>query len=246
MTFKTIFKHLKGYSTFHNVNHICHDNCTNCNTNNSGVGMAIYRLICFHYLFKKDLNTKKITQWILLAELALLVVMLIFSAFMYTSFGWEKALFYQFCMNLGTEEVDAIHKHSHQNNQLDPSHLKWARFVLHLYGQGLFVAELVIYAWILFNLWKHDKRNHSEGIITEHMKKERNQKNAITLYGQVSSFLVETAFNIYTLVHISNLNMFEASFLPITQIVASTIVSVIQLATSHEMRRFLKNQFNLY
>ena len=78
------------------------------------------------------------------------------------------------------------------------------------------------------------------------MKKERNQKNVITLYGQVLSFLVETAFNIYMLIHFSNLSMFEASFMPISQVVASTIISVIQLVTSHEMRRFLKNQFNLY
>ena len=213
---------------------------------NSGVGMAIYRLICFQNLFKKHLNTKKIIKTILLAELALLIFMITFSAFIYTTFGWEKALFYQFCMNLGTAEVDTLHKYTHENTILDPSYLKWVRFVLYLYGQGLFVAELAIYAWILFNLWKHDKRNHLEGIITEPMKKERNQKNVITLYGQVTSFLVETAFNIYSMVHISNLSMFEASFMFIFQIVASTIISAIQLATSHEMRRFLKNRFNLY
>ena len=213
---------------------------------NSGVGMAIYRLICFQNLFKKNVNNKKITQLILLTELALVIIMLIFTAFIYTSIGWEKAIFYQFCMNMGTVEANTFQKYSNKNTDFDPSHLKGVRFVLHLYGQGLFIAELAIYTWILFNLWKHNKRNHSEGIITEHMKKERNQKNVITLYGQVLAFLVETAFNIYALVHFSNLSMFEASFMPISQIVASTIISAIQLATSHEMRRFLRNQFNLY
>ena len=213
----------------------------------SGLGMAIYRLICFHYLFKKELNTKKIAMYILLAEFAVSLFALFLSVWIFEFFGWERALFYQFCMNLGTNEVNALHKYTHQNNYVfKESYLKRLRFGLHLFGQALFTVEFAIYAWILFNLWRHDKRNHSEGIITEPMKKERNQKNAITLYGQVLSFLVETAFNLYTLVQFSNLSLFEASLMPISQIVASTIISAIQLSTSHEMRRFLKNHFNFY
>ena len=148
---------------------------------------------------------------------------------------------------MGSAEVNALHKYTYQlNHQFNESDLKRLRFGLHLFGQVLFTVELFIYAWILYNLWRHDKRNYSEGIITEPMKRERNQKNVITIYGQVSSFSVETAFNIYTLVQFSNLSLFEASLMPISQIVASTIISAIQLATSHEMRRFLKNQFHLY
>ena len=213
---------------------------------NSGLGMAVYRLICFQNLFKKHLNKKRITKLILLTELALVSIMLVFASFIYTSIGWEKAIFYQFCMNLGTAEVNTLQKYPNQETDFDPAHLKRIRFVLHSYGQVLFIAELAIYAWILFNLWKHNRRNHSEKIITESVKKERNQKNAITLYGQMISFLVETAFNIYSMVHFSNLSLFEASFMPISQIVVWTIISAIQLATSHEMRRFLKNRFNLY
>ena len=212
----------------------------------SGAGMATYRLICFHYLFKKELNTKKIAKDILLVELAISGVMISLAALMYSFFGWEKAFFYQFCMNLGTTEINAIHAYVHQNDQLDRTHLKGIRIVLGLFGQAMFLAEVFIYAWILYKLWKHDERNHSEGIITEPMKKERNQKNVVTLYGQVSSFLVETAFCIFQLVCISKPSFFEASFMTISLIVASTMISAIQLATSHEMRRFLKNQFNLY
>ena len=112
-------------------------------------------------------------------------------------------------------------------------------------GQALFIAELAIYAWILYNLWKHDKENHKSGVITEPMKRERNQKNVITLYGQVLTFGVETAANIYIMVNIAK-SKAEVSFYPITIIVSSTIISVIQLATSHEMRRFLKNRFDLF
>ena len=213
---------------------------------NSGIGMAIYRLTCFHYVFKRELNKHKIAKYVLLGELAIGLVMISLSVLLFTFFGWENALFYQFCMNLRTSEADILHKYTQQNHDFNQSHLKLLRYVFNSFGQFLFIAEFAIYAWILFNLWKHDQRNHSEGIITEPMKKERNQKNAITLYGQVMSFLVESAFNVYMLVHYSNLDIFEASFLPISQILASTVISAIQLATSHEMRRFLKNQFNLY
>ena len=213
---------------------------------NSGVGMAIYRLICFQNLFKKHLNTKKIIKTILLAELALLIFMITFSAFIYTTFGWEKALFYQFCMNVGPEAVSTIHEYTQHGERYDKSLLLGLRLVLCIFGQAFLIAEMTIYAWILFNLWKHDKEHHSNGIITDSMKKERQQKNVITLYGQISTFIVETVFNFYIMIHLANLSMIEASFMPISQIVVSTIISVIQMVTSHEMRRFLKYTFNLY
>ena len=213
----------------------------------SGLGMAAYRLICFHYLFKKELNTKKIAKSILLIELGISILMLSLSAMMYTTFGWEQALFYQFCMNEGIDEVKTIQEYtSNQSQSHDKTLLLGLRFFLVIFGQAFLIAEMTIYAWILYNLWKHDKENHSNGIITDTMKKERRQKNVITLCGQISTFIVETAFNFYTLIHLSNLSMIEASFLPISQIVVSTIISIIQLVTSHEMRRFLKYKFNLY
>ena len=212
----------------------------------SGLGMAAYRLICFHYLFKKKLNTKKIARYILLIELGISLVMISLSVLMYTTFGWEQALFYQFCMNEGPEEVSTIHEYTQHGERYDKSLLLGLRLVLCIFGQAFLIAEMTIYAWILFNLWKHDKEHHSNGIITDSMKKERQQKNVITLYGQISTFIVETVFNFYIMIHLSNLSMIEASFMPISQIVVSTIISVIQMVTSHEMRRFLKYTFNIH
>ena len=212
----------------------------------TGVGMATFRLICFHYLFKKEINAKKIAKNILLGELVLTVVMMSLVVFLFMYIGWEKALFYQYCMNMGHTESKTIHEYNQGDDQLGKSYRKGLRLAVNSFGQALVIAEMIIYGWILYNLWKHDKENHSKGIITETMKKERKQKNAITLFGQIASFFVETAFNIYTMIHMSNLSLVEASFMPISQIVASTVISAIQLASSHEMRRFVKNQFNLY
>ena len=212
----------------------------------SGVGMATFRLICFHYLFKKEMDTKKIAKNILLGELVITAIMVTLAGLLFTYIGWEKALFYQYCMNMGHSESNIIHEYNQGDTKLDKSSRKGLRLALNLFGLALVIVEMIIYAWIIYNLWKHDKENLSKGIITESMKKERKQKNAVTLFGQMASFLVETAFLIYSNIHLSNLSMVEASFMPITQIVASTIISAIQLASSHEMHRFLRNQLNFY
>ena len=78
------------------------------------------------------------------------------------------------------------------------------------------------------------------------MKKEHNQKNVITLFGQVVRFVVEITFSIYAVIHASDNIVVDSSVMPIIQIEASTVVSITQLLTSHEIRRFLRNELNLY
>ena len=212
----------------------------------SGMGMATYRLICFHYLFKKELDTKKIAKHILLAGFLISVSMITLCAWGYSQFGWEKAVLYQFCMNMGPVEVSTIHEYADTENDLNGTPIAIVRIVISTVSQSLLVLELAIYVWILFNLWKHDQKNHSDGIITKDMKRERNQKNVVTLRGQALTFFVETAFNIYIMIHYSDHDVVQASFMPLSLIVVSTVISLIQLITSHEMRRYLKNQFNLY
>ena len=89
------------------------------------------------------------------------------------------------------------------------------------------------------------KENYQAKIITETMKRERQQKNVITLKGQVLSYVIETSFGIYISVHMANFAFADASVMPIYLIIMSTAVSVVELTTSNEMRRFLRNHFNL-
>ena len=110
-------------------------------------GMATYRLICFHDLFKRELlNTKIIAQMILLLELAVTVIILSLYGLMYSFIGWEKAMFFQFCMNLGTVELNTILEYAHQESHLDESVLKVWRIICHMSGQALFIAEFAIYS----------------------------------------------------------------------------------------------------
>ena len=178
----------------------------------------------------------------LMAELAISTSMIAMSSASFVLYGWEKAIFYQFCMNQGPVQVSIIQEITNKN--VDNLLFKILRFVPSSVGQGLIITEVLIYLWIICHLWKHNTENHLLGIITQHMKKD--QKNVITLLGQVATFVVEITFSIYAVIHTSDIIVVDSSVMPINQIVASTVASIIQLLTSHEIRRFLRNELNLY
>ena len=210
----------------------------------SGIGMAIYRLLCFRFLFKRNLNTKKMVRYVLFTQVAVSVTMISVRAFGYEEFGWEKAIHYQFCNDMGSKQVQVLHDYNNEdfNNAL----YKTLRFAPVMIGQTLVLAEMLIYLWIIYHLWKHDKENFEDKVITEHMRKERNQKNVITLKGQVYTFVIEIIYSIYISIHGRNFSLVDPSVMVISLITGSTIVSVIQLLFSHEMMRFVRSYFNLH
>ena len=110
-------------------------------------------------------------------------------------------------------------------------------------GHCLILLELLIYLWIIYHLWKHDKENEKEKIITIKMREQRNQKNIVTLKGQMITFVVEMLYSTYLAVHNVYSPFGDASIVPIMLIVLSTSVSVVQIMTSHEMVRFIKRHF---
>ena len=136
-------------------------------------------------------------------------------------------------MNQGPVQVSTIQEITNKN--VDNLLFKILRFGPSSVGQGLIIKEVLIYLWIIFHLWKHNTENHLLGIITQHMKKECNQKNVITLFGQVATFVVEITFSIHAVIHASDIIVVDSSVMPIIQIVASTVVSIIQLLTSQEI-----------
>ena len=209
----------------------------------SGSGMAMYRLICFQCLFKRDLNNKAMLRYILISQWVLSFFSISCNAACFSIFGWEKAIFYQFCMNFGAEKVDVIHQY--ESDYFDVS-LYWIlRFGPNIIAQIMIIAELGIYVWIIWNLKKHDEVNFKNKIITEDMRRERHQKNVITLKGQAAGFAVEMAYITYVAIHSSNFSLVDPSVMPISQIIGATMISVVNLLASHEMKRFLKNKFNL-
>ena len=211
-------------------------------TTTSGAGMAVYRLLCFHFLYKRNLNTKTMVRKIRIAEWMVILGVMASFALSFDIYGWEKAILYQYCMNLGHEKVEILHEYNIEeyNNFL----FKALQVIPGTIVRSLVLLELLIYLWIIYHLWKHDKENCEQNVITQQMRSQRNQKNIITLKGQVITFVIEIVYFIYIAVHTFNSAFVDASVMPISLMIISTVTSVVQILTSHEMMRFLKNYFN--
>ena len=107
--------------------------------------------------------------------------------------------------------------------------------------QSIFICELVIYMKLCYSLWKHDQGMKDK--ISENDFRLRKRKNIITLTGQVISFFTEFLTSLLLILVIHNDLMFNASLVPIVRILSSTVISISQLWTSHELKRYLKNKW---
>ena len=211
-------------------------------TTTSGAGMAVYRLLCFQFLYKRNLNTKTMVRKIRTAEwMVILGVMASFATSFYM-YGWDKSILYQYCMDEGHEKVEILHQYNIQeyNNFL----FKALQVIPGTIIRSLILLELLIYLWIIYHLWKHDKENCEQKVITQQMRNQRNHKNIITLKGQIITFVIEIVYFLYIAVHTFDSAFVDASVMPMSLIIISTVTSVVQILTSHEMMRFLKSYFN--
>ena len=204
----------------------------------SGMGMAVYRFLCYQYLFKRKLNTKSMARKILLVEWLLIAGMILSTVTCYNMFGWEKAVYYQFCMDIGHDQVETLHQHKIE----DYNDLVW-KFIfafLGFTGRFCMLLELVIYFWLIYRLWKQDEENYKDKVITDDTRKERKHKNVVTLRGQVLTFVIEMSCSIYIAIHNSDPAFVDASTKSISLVICSTIISVVQILTSNEMMRFVR------
>ena len=165
-------------------------------------------------------------------------------ATLFSMYGWEKAPNYQFCKDIGHEQVETLrnYKIDDYNNLV----YMGTRVFLGLVARSCILLEFLIYLWMIYHLWKHDEQNFKEKIITDQMRRTRNHKNVITLRGQVITFLIEIMYSIYLVFHNAQADFVDASFTSISLIIVSTILSLVQILSSHEMMRFVKRHFNLF
>ena len=108
------------------------------------------------------------------------------------------------------------------------------------------VGELSIYCGIAYHLWKHDKRSLNNKTITVTMRKERNQKNVITLGGQAFAFFVEIITSGYILFHMKYTNLTDPSTMSVMILVSNSLVSISQFLSSHELKRYLRTEWNIH
>ena len=204
----------------------------------SGTGMAVYRLLCFKSLFKKHLNKKSMATKIHVVEWIVTSVAVLLISTLFNMYGWEKSIHYQFCMDIGHEQVETLHQHKIE----DYDDLVW-KFIfafLGFTGRFCMLLELVIYFWLIYRLWKQDEENYKDKVITDDTRKERKHKNLITLKGQVLTFVIEMSCSIYIAIHNSDPAFVDASTKSISLVICSTIISVVQILTSNQMMRFVR------
>ena len=108
--------------------------------------------------------------------------------------------------------------------------------------QLCFLAEVAIYIKIFYGLWLHD--NGMKGKISKNDLHQRKRKNVIGLSGQVFSFFIEFLTTILLMVQVLNNDFFDPSVTPLLLTTSSTIISISQLGSSHEVMGYIK--FKLY
>lgn len=124
--------------------------------------------------------------------------------------------------------------------------VKFLRGGIIIIGQLIIIGELIVYLWLLYQLRIHDKQKRKENIITSDIYLERKRKNVITLYGQMASFVVEIVMSTYVIFHaLINQSITDPSVMTINTIATFTVIALTQFFTSHELRRFVKEIWNV-
>ena len=103
-------------------------------------------------------------------------------------------------------------------------------------------SEMIIYIRLCYVLWNHDEGMKDK--ISSDDLRQRKRKNIISLSGQVITFFVEFLFPLYAMAF--GQNLIDVSIFPILFITSTSIISVVQLWTSHELKRYIKSKFMDY
>ena len=210
-----------------------------------GLGVAVFRLLCFRDQTMTANMGASIVQKILTMEVSFLVIIFLPLLFMMTfSDKWEVMAMYRVCIDENLVKADV--RSLYQNNEplIRMTKLERATFLIPvLLGLSATIVEFGIYAKIIYMLWHHDKEYLLNGTITKNMAQNRKRKNIISLRGQIACFLIETCC--IATYFIGFVFKFEdsSSLNPIMTILSQSLVSIAQFFASHEMQRFVKEKF---
>ena len=208
------------------------------------LGMAVYRLL----LIKRN-------NWVCyMGRKTLGLIVLIFSVMMSVGvtigFGTgngpasRKQVTWNWCVGRNENFREVLHEYSLITGVVTPESEFFAKLSLLITIFGV-ISELVCYLMFYGHLHSNDKNLFTRNVIREVEYKRRRQINCITFSGQFYGFLVECASYIgmySTLKKNSNINF--RLLLAICFWVEFGIVSVVEVMTSQNLRRYLPH--NLY
>ena len=203
--------------------------------------MATFRLFCLGNLFTEKELKRTMARKILFAEMILTIVIVLLGFLSAEVLGVEEYIFYQFCTNQNPMHAKTMAAYTRNISLKDPTLVDtFIKIASVLIFQALVVGELVIYIKIIYNLWKHNKTFHQEGVISLQDRKHRNHKNVITLKGQILSFLVEIIGSSLTIAFLALSSNDGPSHMPIIMTFIHTIISLSQFISSHDLKQHVK------
>ena len=206
-----------------------------------GFGMVVYRLLCLQKTMMTKEERKATMKRILIAEV-LIVLVLVFSIILgVVHVGWERAIFYRYCRGIDSLQGEILAAYTGNISGKEFTALdKILRSTPIILAQGLIIGEVLIYAKIIRDLWRKDQEFVKKKIISFDQKQERNQKNLITLKGQIYSFVMEMIMSTTMVVFLTIYPEMSPSLMPVLWTVGGSLISVPHLLSSHELKRFLK------
>ena len=200
---------------------------------------SFYRL--FTYKMASHISIKelqKLTNIIVCSEL--IIEVLLYWFLLLSTYYSNIASHMDFCR--GYSRVMSYILSVHQEENLgDMKFGKTMKSLALVTGQLLVLFEFLCYLIIVVSIFLHDMKLAKIKVIDMKVMKKRTKKNAITLTGHCLSFMVELGYNILILVlyDLDGWIILKYENISILAIFGWTAITVIQIGTSPEMRRFL-------
>ena len=200
------------------------------------LGVSIFRIIYIknHLWVKYCLGEKKILTIILFGGFAVTVVCMLL-----LSYNDYERIFKETCLLSPSvpllEELDEYE----QSRGNDSIYLHWiqCRRILFIILVCVTLAELIIYIIFFQHMYQHDNSVNLRVLLESKAIRRRNQRNAITFFGQFCSFAFEIGLNIIMISAVEGNASWGVVIL--FKMVAFTSMAIIEDLTSASLRRIL-------
>ena len=205
----------------------------------NGTGMAFYRLFAYKMASQTSIKElEKVKHIIVWFEL--IIGVLIYGLFLLATYYTNIASHLDFCRGY-SRDLSYIISVYQEENLGDMKFGQTMKSLALVIGQFLVLFEILCYVIIMVSLFWHDINLAKIRVIEKKVMKKRTKKNAITLTGQFLSFMVELGYLVLVLVlyDLDGWGIFKYENISILVIFCWTAITVTQIGTSPEMRRFI-------
>ena len=206
----------------------------------NGAGMAFYRLLSYKLINEITIESiNRIKRLILWSQL--MIGSFIYGLMLLATYYTNMASHLDFCRGY-TKDMSYIIS-EFKNKDPERTHLgKTMKSIALILGKLIILFEFICYVTIMVSVYLHDRKLANNKVIDTQIMKQRSKKNAVTMTGQFLSFMVELGYAIFTLLlyDYDGWGMIRYENVSILLIFCWTGITVIQVATSPEIRRFLK------